>query len=85
MAVRAAPDQLGVVEVVAGVEADAGRQPTAQRDLVAGVQEGQLDAVDLPGRPLDQLQDGVGGGVEVGAAPVAAQRPGRRPRPASAG
>jgi hypothetical protein len=48
VSVRAAPDEAGVIEVVAGVEPDAGRQPPPQGYLAAGVEDGQLDAVDLP-------------------------------------
>ena len=74
VAVRVPADQPGVVEVVPGVEPDPGRQPAPQRHLLARVEHRQLDAVHLPAGPLDQLEHGPGGRVEVGAAPVAAQR-----------
>ena len=47
--VAARRDQLGVVEVVAGVEADALRQPAADGDLALRVEQRDLDAVDLGG------------------------------------
>jgi hypothetical protein len=48
--------------------------PAAQRHLPARVEHGQLDAVHLAAGPLDQLDHRVRRGIEVGAAPVAAQR-----------
>ena len=42
-----AGDQLGVVEVVAGVHAHAGGQAPAHRDLLVLVEQRDLDAVDL--------------------------------------
>ncbi|CAM5238203.1 hypothetical protein SGLAM104S_09362 [Streptomyces glaucescens] len=63
-----AGDQLGVVEVVAGVAAHALREAAAQVDLALRVQQGHLDAVDLVGVGGDDLQEGVGGRVEIGGA-----------------
>ena len=45
--VASPPISVGEVEVVAGVHAHARRQPAAQRDLLAGVEQRDLDAVDL--------------------------------------
>ena len=42
-----AEDEAVVVEVVAGVHADAGRQLRAHGDFEIGVEEGDLDAVDF--------------------------------------
>ena len=47
VALAVAADQLRVVEVVAGVEAHAVGQPAAQLDLAPGVEQRDLDAVDL--------------------------------------
>jgi hypothetical protein len=44
-----AGDQLGVVEVVAGVHANAGGQAPPHRDLLVLVEQRDLDAVDLAG------------------------------------
>ena len=69
-----AGDQLGVVEVVAGVEPDALGQAGAERLLVRLVEQRDLDAVDLGGVRLDDREHGVGGGVDVARAPVAFER-----------
>ena len=66
-------DQLGIVEVVAGVEPHPLGQPRAQTDLVLGRQQGDLDAVDLVRVRVQQADEGVGRGRDVGAAPVAGQ------------
>ena len=73
MVLAVALDQLGVVEVVTGVEPDTGRQPSAQLDLVGGRQQRHLDPVDLGGVIMDELDEGVRGRVHVAAAPVAGQ------------
>ena len=42
-----APDQVGVVEVVARVHPDAAGEAAAYLDLAARIQEGDFDTVDL--------------------------------------
>ena len=78
---RVAADQLGEVEVVARVHAHAGRQQAAQRDLLAGVEQRHLDAVDLRGVRADHRRADVGRARVVGIAresaradPVAGER-----------
>ena len=71
MVLAVALDQLGVVEVVAGVEPDTGREPTTQLDLVGGRQQRHLDPVDLGGVIMNELDEGVRGRVHIGGAPVA--------------
>ncbi len=74
VAVLVAGDELRVVEVVAGVHADAARQAPAHRDLLAGVEERDLDAVDLRGVGLDDAKRRVHRAHGVGVAPVARER-----------
>ena len=74
VAVLVAGDQLGVVEVVAGVHAHALRQAAAHGDLLLLRQERDLDAVDLGGVGLDRGEAGVHRRHVVGVAPVAGQR-----------
>jgi hypothetical protein len=69
-ALAVAPDELGVVQIVARVEAHARRQSAAERPLAVRVQERRLDAVDPLGVGGDQLQHGFRGLVEVAGAPV---------------
>ncbi len=66
-------DQLRVVEVVAGVHADALGQPLAQRDLLVRVQQRDLDAIDLGHVGLDDPDDRVERGLEVRGAPVSGE------------
>ncbi len=68
-----AVDQFRVVEVVAGVEADAFGQGRTQGHLVAGVQQGNLDAVHLVRVVADQGQERLRGRGDVVGAPVAGQ------------
>ena len=72
--VRVAADQLVVVEVISGVEADPGRQPPPQRRFVAGVEHRKLDAGHLPVRTLGQPGHQLGGGLELRGAPVPGER-----------
>ena len=72
--VAARGDQLRVVEVVARVEADALRQAPADLDLARGVEQRDLDAVDLVGVVADDAEHDLGGPVEVRRAPVAGER-----------
>jgi hypothetical protein len=73
-ALAVAQDQLVVVEVVAGVHADARGQPPPQVELALAVEQRELDAVDLGGVVVDQLEAGVHRAVEVARAPVAGER-----------
>ncbi len=67
-------DQLGVVEVVAGVHAHAGGQVAAHGDFLVLVKQRDLDAVDLVRVGVDDAQCGVHGLLNIAAAPVARQR-----------
>ena len=69
-----ASDQLGIVEVVAGVEPDALGEPGAECLLVRLVEQRDLDAVDLGGVRLDDRERGVGGRIDVARTPVALER-----------
>ena len=71
IALAVARNQLGVVEVVAGIHAHAGRQPAPHRNLALLVQQRDLYAVDLAGIGRDDRDRGIGGGVEIGRAPIA--------------
>ena len=68
-----AADQLGVVEVVAGVEPHAGRQRGPEPGLVVRGEQGDLHPVDLGGVLAHEVEEGRGGCGDVGTAPVAAQ------------
>ena len=85
VAVLVAGDQRRVVEVVAGVEPHALRQPPPQRDLAVRVEQRDLDAVDAVGVRGDDVEQHVGRLVEVGRAPVTGAAPDRTCRRASAG
>ena len=80
-----AADQLREVEVVAGVQANAGGQPPAERDLEARVQERNLDALDplrrdrRSGRPPNRARR------RGPPPPNSPPAPDRRPRPANEG
>ena len=67
-----APDQVGVVEVVARVHPGRRREAAAYLDLAARIQEGD-DTVDLLGMVVDDRQAYFRGGVEIAVAPVTAQ------------
>ena len=69
-----AGDQLGVVEVVAGVHANAFGQAPPHRDLLVLVEQRDLDAVDLARIGGDDAERGRHRRVDVAAAPVAGQR-----------
>ena len=56
VALRVAGDQLGVVEVVAGVHAHALGQAAAHGDLLVLVEQRDLDAVDLGGVRVDDAE-----------------------------
>ena len=77
-AVRKAPivaaDQLGIVEVVAGIHRDAFRQAPPHGDLLAGVEQRDLDAVDLVGVLADQGEHRLHGRLEIAAAPITGER-----------
>ena len=80
-ACRAKPiagNQLGVVEIIARVHAHAthciGGQAPAHGDFPVFVQQRNLDAIDLVGVCVDDVQRGLHGGVDIGAAPVAFER-----------
>ena len=66
VALAVAGDQLGVVEVVAGVHAHARGQAGAQQDLLVLVEQRQLDAVDLGGVVRDDADADVHRGHVVG-------------------
>ena len=68
-----APDQVGVVEVVARVHPDAAGEAAAYLDLAARIQEGDFDTVDLLCMVVDDRQAYFRGGVEIAVAPVTAQ------------
>ena len=68
-----AKDELGIVEVVAGVHAHRGRQLAAQPHLALRVEQGHLDAVDPAGMLPDERQYGFRGIVQIGRSPVPGQ------------
>ncbi len=68
-----AQDQPVVVEVVAGVHAHAGGQPSAHMDLLLGVEKRDLYAVDLGAMRLDQRETDFHGGARVSRAPIACE------------
>src|SRR5215210_1408015 len=68
-----APDEVGVVEIVARVHPDALGEAAANLDLAAGVEEGDFNAVDLLRVVADNGEAYIGGGVKVAVAPVTAQ------------
>ena len=74
VALAVAGDQLGIVEVVAGVHAHARGQAGPQHDLLFLVEQRQLDAVDLGDVALDDPDADVHGGHVVGAAEIALER-----------
>ena len=74
MAAAVAGDQLGVVEVVAGVHAHALRQAGAQPDLLVPVEQRELDAVDLGGVGRDDVDADVHRREVVGGAEIARER-----------
>ena len=73
-ALAVAGDQLGVVEVVAGVHAHAGGQAPAHGDFLVLVEQRDLDAVDLVRVRVDDPERGVHGLFDIAAAPVTRQR-----------
>src|SRR5215213_1035029 len=68
-----APDEVGIVEVVARVHPDAIGEEAANLDLAASVEEGDFDAVDLLRVVVDDREAYFGGGIQVAVAPVTAQ------------
>jgi hypothetical protein len=69
-----AGNEFGVVEIVAGVHANARWQPAAHRNFLVLVEQGDLDAVHLVGVRSDHGQRRVHGLVGVVVAPVALER-----------
>ena len=74
VALRITRDQVGIVEVIAGVHLDAGGKPPSHDDFLVIVEQRNLDAVDLRPAGFDDGQCRFHGGGEVVAAPVAAER-----------
>ena len=74
IALLVARDQLGVVEVVAGVHAHALRQAAAHRDLLVLVEQRNLDAVDLGGIGRDHVDRDLHRLHVVLVAPIARER-----------
>ena len=74
VALVVAGDQLGVVEVVAGIHAHALGELAAHDDLLVLVEQRDLDAVDLGGVRVDDADGGLHRRHVVGAAPVAGER-----------
>ena len=74
VAVLVALNQLGVVEIVAGVHFYLRRQTPAHGDLTILVEQRDLDPIDLIGVIGNNLKACLGRGVQVARAPVARQR-----------
>ncbi len=68
-----AGDEVDVVEVVAGEQPRAARQPGPHRDLVAGVEQAHLDPADPVGVRFHDPDHGVDVRRDVGRAEVAGQ------------
>ena len=66
-----AGDQLGIVEVVAGIHAHALRQPPAHGDFLALRQERDFHPVDLVGMVGDDREAGLHRLARIGRAPIA--------------
>jgi hypothetical protein len=69
-----ARDEIGEVQFVAGVEADASGEVSAECDLAGRVEEGEGDAVDLGRVGGDDVETGFESVVEGGVAPVGGER-----------
>ena len=74
MPVAVAGDQLGIVEVVAGIHPHALGQAGAQRDFLVLVEQRELDAVDLGGMGRDHVDADVHRRQVVVEAPIAGER-----------
>src|SRR5438270_841307 len=74
VSLRIAFDQLGEVEVVAGIHAHAFRQAPAHGDLLVLIQQGNLDAIDLGAVLRQHRQTRIHRRVVIFRAPVALQR-----------
>ncbi|CAG9205117.1 hypothetical protein BCAR13_1560013 [Paraburkholderia caribensis] len=66
-------DQLGIVEIVAGVHPHALGQPTTHRDFLILVEQRDLDPVDLAGVRRDDAERSIHCVVEICGAPIACQ------------
>ena len=74
MVAAIACDQVGIVEIIAGIKPDPGGQAGAECRLMPLIQQGYLDAIDLAGVFADQPQHEIRGAGDIGAAPIACQR-----------
>src|SRR5205085_2486333 len=71
---RVAGDQLGIVEIVAGIHLDVLVQPPAHVDLALLVEQRDFDAIDLGHVGIDDGHGRVHRLLEICRAPVARQR-----------
>src|SRR4029078_3713814 len=63
-------DQLGIVEIVAGIHKHALPQAPAHCDFLVLIEQQDSHAVDFGGMLVDDLDRGGHGGIGVGRAPV---------------
>ena len=74
IALLVAEDQFGEIEVVAGIHPHAGRQLAPHGDFPVGVEQGDLDAVDLVRVGLDRVERGRHRRGDIVGTPIAGKR-----------
>ena len=74
IALRVASDQIGIVEVIARIHLHAGRQSPPHGDLLAIIQQRNLDAVDLALIVRDHTERGFESRFEFLSTPIALER-----------
>ena len=83
IALVVAGDQLGVIEIVAGIHLDAVGQPAAHVDLALLVEQRDLDAIDLRRVGVDDGDRGIHRLAEIGRCPSSRPAPDRTCRRAN--